>query len=98
MFSFKSLKSSQTSIIHCLYVAKFRSKKWVEFFFSKRTRFFPLRGRKIKEAKARTDCSSSPPDVLMKVLSGSIAVSSETRNMSEEPSPDGLLTDLFFFL
>ncbi|XP_024860772.1 T cell activation RhoGTPase activating protein b isoform X2 [Kryptolebias marmoratus] len=29
--------------------------------------------RKIKEAKARTGCSSSPPDVLMKVLSGNVA-------------------------
>ncbi|XP_075315463.1 T cell activation RhoGTPase activating protein b [Odontesthes bonariensis] len=28
--------------------------------------------RKIKDSKARTGCSSSPPDVLMKVLSGSI--------------------------
>lgn len=31
--------------------------------------------RKIKDAKARVGCASSPPDVLMKVLSGSITVS-----------------------
>lgn len=31
--------------------------------------------RRIQEAKARVGCASPPPDVLMKVLSGSVTVS-----------------------
>ncbi|XP_013889429.1 T cell activation RhoGTPase activating protein b isoform X2 [Austrofundulus limnaeus] len=48
--------------------------------------------RKINEAKARTDCSSPPPDVLMKVLSGSIASKTLTGGGMEqliEPLPEG---------
>lgn len=36
--------------------------------------FFPY-DRKIQDAKARAGCVFSPPDVLMKVLSGNIVVS-----------------------
>lgn len=37
--------------------------------------YFFSHHRKIKDAKARAGCASLTPDVLMKVLSGSVAVS-----------------------
>ncbi|XP_041832578.1 T cell activation RhoGTPase activating protein b [Melanotaenia boesemani] len=40
--------------------------------------------RQIKDAKARTGCASSPPDVLMKVLSGSIATKTLTGGGMEQ--------------
>ncbi|XP_069030064.1 T cell activation RhoGTPase activating protein b isoform X1 [Embiotoca jacksoni] len=40
--------------------------------------------RKIKYAKARAGCTSSPPDVLMKVLSGSVATKTLTGGVMEQ--------------
>ncbi|XP_061563134.1 T cell activation RhoGTPase activating protein b [Cololabis saira] len=47
-------------------------------------RWFDTLHRKVTAAKARTGCASSPPDVLMKVLSGSIATKTLTGGGMEQ--------------
>lgn len=47
-------------------------------------RWFDTLQRKIKGAKVRAGCASSPPDVLMKVLSGSIATKTLTGGGMEQ--------------
>lgn len=46
---------------------------------------FSRYNRKLKDAKARAGCASTPPDVLMKVLSGSIAVSLSLCQIQYQP-------------